>query len=123
MSDPSRASSSDFSSPTPKGYAKRLELGDMSTLGDGEKLPLINEDAAHRVYDSRPTSAWDFAGFGSRTKISDLAVNEEGFREEQEARKQHHLGQLLATSISGAKSCFCLLGALVFHRLPCATQA
>lgn len=76
----------------------------MSTIGGkSDTTPLINEDVSHRVYDGRPHDAWEFAGFGSRTKIDDLSVDEAGFRQEQEARKQHHLGQFLATSISGSK--------------------
>jgi hypothetical protein len=111
MSDRSRSDTAHLyqSSPLPRGYAPRLELGDMSTLGgdgDQEKAPLINEEVTHRVYDNRPTNVWEFAGFGSRTKVDDLVINESEFRQDQEARKQHHLGQFLATSISGAQNIF-----------------
>ena len=93
---------------SPHSSFTRLELGNMSDVGssggDREIIPLINEDSTHRVYDGRPHDAWEFAGFGSRTKVDDLNPNEEGFREDQEARKQHHLGQFLATSISGTRN-------------------
>jgi hypothetical protein len=70
----------------------------------GERLPLINENGhGSRMY-SEGTSEihWEFAGKGTKQVIDNMAVDEEGFHRSIEEKKQHHLGQLLATAIAGS---------------------
>jgi hypothetical protein len=79
----------------------------MAMADNGERLPLINDvsiNGSRRYGDGTGDSHWEFAGRGTKSVVDNLTVDEEGFHRSHEEKKEHHLGQLLATAIAGSYS-------------------